>query len=176
MDSIKIKKGQSIIFSDDDMEMISVIAQEKIDAKLRSGLSISNYGFQGTPLEKEAMSIGSEIAFARMIGIQDPTMRELINNNWYDFKIGDVTIDVKATKTTRKSISIPVEKAFKKHADIFVLMMQFHFCNFEFVGSIHKDDLIQANNIVRLDYWKHDTYKSSNLKDLELCHMIEKKI
>ena len=167
-ESIILKKGQHLVFCDEEFEFFETIASRKIEAKLRAGLSIANYGFQVTSLEKETMSILAEVAFSRMMRLDDPYPDDLINNFFADFEIIGNTIDVKATRSKFPSISIPLEKAFKRHADYFVLMRQSSTTCFTFVGSIHKDELIQIDNISQPPGFTNKIYSSVNLTNLEL--------
>lgn len=168
MKSIKIPKGASVNFTPDELKKYQSVAQEKIDWKLGKKLSISNYGFRGTSLEKETMAIMAEVAFAKMAGIPIPTDRELINSAYYDFLIFEKTVDVKATKSRFPSISIPLEKAFKQHAEYFALVRHINDLLYQFIGACHKNELIKVENISQPPGFDNKIYSTINLTDLEL--------
>lgn len=167
-DSIKIKIGTVITFTQTDILFFDEMADRKISAKLKSNLSISNYGTSMTSKEKEAMSIASETAFCRMCGLPDPDEVSIINNRYFDFKIFGKTIDVKATASAGLWLSVSIGRLYKNYADIFVLIRRQKIKEYVFNGAVFKENVIDEKNIKQPQGFKTPVYLSTKFEDLEL--------
>lgn len=121
------------------------MTQEKIKAKIEYNMDQSNIGFKGSSFEKEKLSIGSEFAFARQIGLDDITATDAVNNCRYDFKLCDQTIDIKATIYKDARLFVKPEKAF--YSDWFLLFCRLDLKNFKFLGAAQKADLVNDNTL-----------------------------
>lgn len=170
MTSINLKKGSGAIFTDADILSVKQMADRKMQVKLETNMSIKNIGFMGSSFEKEEMSIGSELAFCRMLGFPDPVERDVVNNLYYDFEINSKTIDVKASKHMYPGAFVSYEKAQKKHADLFVLIRQKTIREYIFQGVATADELICAENFKKPYGFHFNVYYLENdkLKDLIL--------
>jgi len=169
-ESIYLPKGTAAILTKDEIDFVVACARRKMEIKIEVGMSLTNIGFLGTSEEKEVMAIGAEFAFARMIGLTQENMPNLISNEYFDFLINGKTIDVKATKHEFGRLFIPFEKSQKRHAEIFALIRQASQNVYIFDGAATAEKLIQADNFYMPPGFRSKIYNLSfnELGDLEL--------
>lgn len=169
-ESITLVKGTAAILTKDEIDFVVACARRKMEIKIDVGMSLTNIGFLGTSEEKEVLALGAEFAFARMIGLTQENMPNLISNEYFDFLINGKTIDVKSTKHEFGRLFIPYDKSQKRHAEIFVLVRQASANCYIFDGSATAEQLIQSQNFTMPLGFRSKVYNLSfnELGDLEL--------
>lgn len=166
--SIHLKKGTVTRLSLADGHNVKHWSEEKMRAKIARNMRISNHGFLGSSIEKEYMSIASELAFCRLIGIDDITLEDAVNNRPYDFKVCGKTIDVKSSKYPFPILYVPVERPKSRMADIFLIIRQVDRLTYEFCGSASKDDLVREENRGKPHNFFNDVYWLDHRKTIDL--------
>jgi hypothetical protein len=164
----KIKIGHGTTFSPELISFYKDIAEKKVRAKITMGMRISNFSAKMNTFEKEFMGIFGEVAFARLLRLEDPTEDCLINNAGYDFSINGKTIDVKTSAYLRAMLTVSTSKKSESIADIFVLMYMRNENTVVFNGACYKEDLIKPENIGKPPGFVTEVYSTRNLKDFEL--------
>lgn len=148
--------------TDSEQKIATYLAKTKFKTSRERGITNNKKGPQSN-YETDLEGVGSEMAAAKILNLWPDLQIESIND--HDLTLGNITIDVKATKYKNGKLIVGIHKK-QKPCDYYMLMIG-SFPEYTCAGFCKKEDILNNNTITDLGWGPLHALQQSSLKSLE---------